>query len=1043
MTAPREKGTKVNPTELGTKIPSHQAGLVSLPSFLPSRGAGRSSTLLLVLALIATFALGLSASPARAASGAPQSLQVEATNVTTFSAHLQGVFKTNDFETEYKLEYTTEPSNGGSWAAVPGGAGTIPAAYATTDEYSRCGVSLSGLDPATAYFVRLFVKNSQGESTSPFKRFETAGPPPPPTTFTVHALHGEAVRVLGDVEPGGQPISEEQTITVGGGATAGTFTLAFEGETTDPITFDTHETAPGESHESDKIYQAMLALPGIQEGGLSVTEDFVTSTYTVQFIGELRGENLPQVTADASGLTPSGTVTVATVQDGSQFPTRHYFEYVTQQHFEVEGFANASATPNLETVGIVGADLPGLIPGTEYRYRLLASDSVGAAIGEPQSLTVPVPAATGPEPACPNQALRTGSSARLPDCRAYEQITPVEKGGALDIYTYAASSLVETLFGRAGNEVMIRNASAVDWGSSPDPTLPSYVFSRSSDAWRMTSTHPVAETGGAPSSYLPAASSSDFIPIGVEVGWGTVVNRVESPNIEFEVGPPGGPYTIVASVPRTKQAQGDGWVAASADGTKFILATHDRTLLGLSTGTTSGADLYEYSSGELHQLNVLANGSKISFCGATLAGSRADSISVDGSRVLFTDNCTHHLYMRFDGGQPDATTVDLGEYLLGAANPQLSRLLLEKRNGSASELFLYESESAALTPLVSSGPGGAALDAKASEDLSTIYLSSRERLTPDAPPLSPGSEWAGSGNLSNLYRYDVATESLSFVVQSSAESGFDQSSASPDGRFFYWEADGVPGVPGGGPYPAGFLLGGEFREEEGETKQVFRYDASQGAVQCMSCSSSFDRLPKRPAEFGSSAYSSANGDYVIFHTAAALVPQDVNGESPAALEPGGEGLNNPEADFYYSASSDVYEWRANGTGGCSQIEGCLALITSGAGGLRNTVLGITPSGRDLFFVTHSALAPSDEDSAGDVYNARIEGGFAPPPPSPVECEGDACHSPAAAPSEPTLSTSVSSGAGNQVSKHLKKHHRKHHRTKGHHKRASHNRRGQK
>ena len=38
------------------------------------------------------------------------------------------------------------------------------------------------------------------------------------------------------------------------------------------------------------------------------------------------------------------------------------------------------------------------------------------------------PAAFGEE-VCPNAAFRSGPSANLPDCRAYEQVTPVEKEG--------------------------------------------------------------------------------------------------------------------------------------------------------------------------------------------------------------------------------------------------------------------------------------------------------------------------------------------------------------------------------------------------------------------------------------------------------------------------------------------------------------------------------------------------------------------------------------------------------------------------------------
>ncbi len=916
----------------------------------------------------------------------PEDYMSEIKDVTATSANVGGGFFTRSSETHWRFEYATSKS--GPWAEPSGAAGTVSAAE-TSELGNHTRATITGLSPHTTYYVRLVADNGNGSVISALSSFETLGPPAV-TTLAVHSVDGENMRALGAVRAAVQPVNDLQTITVGGGATGGTFTLMFNGETTSPIPLNATE---------GPVQEALEALPSIGLHNVTVGKGKAGGggPYFIEFVHAKGGVSVMQMTADASGLTPSGTVTVATDQNGYDYDTHYHFEYVTQKQFEESGFAQADSSPEVDlgagsedeafATNIVGQDLPGLQPGAAYRYRLVATNTTpGDPVvdGGEQTLTVPTLAPEEAPTACPNEALRTGPSAKLPDCRAYEQITPTEKGGAQDIFHYGAALNQPPNIGVDGNHVRLESP-GVQWGANPGPKQSNYFFTRAESGWQMTSPSPLGQAG--PDYYAPSVFSADLTQIAVEVGWSTSTSIAnQSHSLEFDVGAPGGPYARVATIPRSEQSQ---WVASSADGSKFVLQTQDRTLTGSSTGTTSGNDLYEYANGQLRQVNVLAGGAKISTCGATMAGSNQTSnmlehgISADGSRVFFIDNCTHHLYLRANG----AETQDIGEYVFLKSNPEGSKLLLEKSSAGAHKFFLYDTASASATLLFSTSEEIAA--PAASEDMTAIYFASREQLTSESPPASEETE--------DIYHYDLATKTLHFVVQAATSDSQVPMSVMPNGRYLYLGSDGVAGVPGW---------------QEGYS-QEYRYDSKENTIQCIACASP---LKLEGATLAKETEASADGKYVFFDTVAALVPQDVDGEVAPETETIGEKVNvHPEHESgEYSVSSDVYEWRRNGVDGCAHIQGCLSLITTGRGGYLNMLFGppIVSSGRDIFFTTHESLVSQDDDAAGDIYDARIDGGFPPPPPQLLECEGDACSTPFAAPNDLTPSTATFHGAGN-------------------------------
>jgi DNA-binding beta-propeller fold protein YncE len=76
----------------------------------------------------------------------------------------------------------------------------------------------------------------------------------------------------------------------------------------------------------------------------------------------------------------------------------------------------------------LGASEP-LIPDTAYRYRFTAESSGGGPVSGPEASLRTYPAIAAAKADCLNQDFRIAASSYLPDCRAYEMVSPPDKNG--------------------------------------------------------------------------------------------------------------------------------------------------------------------------------------------------------------------------------------------------------------------------------------------------------------------------------------------------------------------------------------------------------------------------------------------------------------------------------------------------------------------------------------------------------------------------------------------------------------------------------------
>jgi hypothetical protein len=642
--------------------------------------------------------------------------------------------------------------------------------------------------------------------------------------------------------------------------------------------------------------------------------------------------------------------------------------------------------------------------------------------------------------ACPNETFRTGPSAHLPDCRAYEQVSPTEKFGAN--IQHSQDNIFAAL---DGNAFTFGDANGLPTtGGSSRPVV--YDARRTADGWVTNGMRPATEPGF----------------IGEINGWSQDLSRT----LNTTNGNSGGTLTvgdtatgtwktIVGFSPSTLTRVSETYVAgfAAEDPEKAIFESSAVFAPGAIDGNNN---LYEYNHGTVSLQGRIpvfpatscddetgpacenpgeAYAGPWNWINQTFAypgGARGgyytpNALSADGSRVFFT-TATGRLYMREDNTRTvqvsasQASTPDPNGEKPAAwvgATPDGSKVFFLScqkltddstavsnaepfctKEGNGQDLYEYDVESEELIDLTVDHAAGDLLGADVigfigtSGDGSDVYFVANGVLASGATPGTCTSTGGGGLNTGcSLYLLHDGTPK--FVAR-----------LSPQGEPS--DADNWLAVRPNGPSNSrtsrvssnGVVLFTTVQQltsydNEGRV-EVYRYAPGDSAPRCVSCD------PSGAAPIGSAslfsvgqaaeAYPkmklmprnlSADGNRIFFQTPDPLVSEDVNAE----------GGCPPEG--FKPACTDVYMWEAEGTGSCessSEDGGCLSLLSTGTSAQASYFGDASVNGDNAFIFTTSPLVPQDDDELVDAYDARAGGGLAAqhPAPPPAICEGEAC-----------------------------------------------------
>jgi hypothetical protein len=596
---------------------------------------------------------------------------------------------------------------------------------------------------------------------------------------------------------------------------------------------------------------------------------------------------------------------------------------------------------------------------------------------------------------CPNERLRIEDrSTALPDCRAYELVSPAEKdGGSGDVLSFESETQLPNPMQAAPMVSPAEAEPSVLYSGEQfyqplTGSLNEYVSRRSPSGWGTTN-------------LTPAGGDEQFRVIAASEGLKRFVIASEGPtyrepdayrSLYIEEAPGVGTRPLFSVTPSHRTPNEFGFdsehvgdsdapfVSASTDLSRVYFEANDALLEGVGGLVTelnedvseevvaaeNGNYIYEWNEGKLALAGILPDG-KVArhaslgeeYGGAVvhlLVPNLDHAVSDDGSEVFWSneENGTHALYVREDGvhtTQVDASVGGSGEFL--AAAPDGSRAFFSKE-GTLYEYVVGTHETIDISK-DSSGKEDVQGLVGTSKDGEYVYFVATGELT--SAPNGRGQTAVVGGD--NLYVYEPqpgqpGQHTTRFIT--TLESGDDNyltgdpalsvvdwgstvgqrtAEVSPNGLFVaFGSHTALTGVVNSGPEIYLYSL------------EAANHGVGSGELVCASCdpsgaSNKGAYLPGFTDVYGTheQRYVLNNG-MLFFTTTAGLVPQDTNG------------------------LDDVYEWE----------DGAPHLISPGTSESPAVFADATVSGSDAFFTTAQPLVTQDQDQIVDLYDAKVEGG---------------------------------------------------------------------